>query len=91
MTEASVSHCMLGFTRLMQGDLTSARTHLEEALKIYDPQRDRDAKFRFGTDCGATTTVLLGLTNWLLGEFGRARQLIDNAVTLAVNPLMPRA
>ena len=84
MTEASVSHYMLGFTRLMQGDLTSARTHLEEALKIYDPQRDRDAKFRFGTDCGATTTVLLGLTNWLLGEFGRARQLIDNAVTLAV-------
>ena len=49
---------LLGLTCLCQGDFVEARAHLEEALRIYDPERDRDAKFRFGTDTGAVAAIL---------------------------------
>jgi hypothetical protein len=32
---------------LSWGDLNDAQAHLNEALRIYDPERDREAKFRF--------------------------------------------
>jgi class 3 adenylate cyclase/predicted RNase H-like nuclease len=83
MTEAGVASRNLGMTCLFQGDLTEARIHLEEALRIYDPERDREAKFRFGTDPGAARGFLAH-ANWVLGEVGRARELIDEAVARAV-------
>ena len=83
MTEAGVASRNLGMTILFQGDLTDARVHLEEALRIYDPERDREAKFRFGTDPGAARGFLAH-ANWVLGEVGRARELIDEAVARAV-------
>jgi predicted ATPase len=70
-------------TCLFQGDLTNARVHLEEALRIYDPERDREAKFRFGTDPGAARGFLAH-ANWVLGEVGRGRELIDEAVARSV-------
>ena len=45
-TEAAVGHRLLGFTRLVQGDFAQARERCEQALRIYDPGRDREAKFR---------------------------------------------
>ena len=62
MTEAVVARRMLGLTCLFQGDLIDARAHFEEAARIYDPERDRDAKFRFGVDPGATASVFLAHT-----------------------------
>ena len=65
MTEAGVARRMLGLTCLHQGDLIDALAHLEEAARIYDPERDRDAKFRFGVDTGASATLFLAHTRWL--------------------------
>jgi predicted ATPase len=84
MTEAGVARRMLGLTCLYQGDLIDARAHLEEAARIYDPERDRDAKFRFGVDTGASATLFLAHTRWQLGEIGRAQELIEEAVVRAV-------
>jgi len=84
MPEAAVARRILGLTCIYQGDFTEAQAHLEEALRIYDPERDREAKFRFGMDTGAGATVNLAHTNWLLGEVGRVRELIEEAVARAV-------
>ena len=84
MTEAGVARRMLGLTCLFQGDLIDARAHLEEAARIYDPERDRDAKFRFGVDTGASAKLFLAHTRWQLGEIGRAQELIEEAIVRAV-------
>ncbi len=84
MTEAAVAHRSLGYTRLFQGDLAVARAHFEQALRIFAPKRDREAKFRFSFDTGAAATGYLALTNWLLGEAGPARKLIEEAIARAV-------
>jgi hypothetical protein len=39
--------------RLWHGDFIGAEANLAEALRIYDPERDRDARFRFSVDTGA--------------------------------------
>jgi hypothetical protein len=39
---------LLGFTCLWQGDFTEAQANFVEALSIYDPERDREDRFRFG-------------------------------------------
>jgi predicted ATPase len=70
-------------TCLFQGEFVDCRGHLEEALRICDPLRDRDAKFRFGTDTGASATAYLANAGWHLGEVGRARVLIEEAVARA--------
>jgi predicted ATPase len=83
MTEAVVACRTLGMTCLWQGNLVEARAHLENSLKIYDPERDREAKFLFGWDGGAGVTAVLALTYWLLGEVDRGRERMEEAVTRA--------
>jgi tetratricopeptide (TPR) repeat protein len=75
----------LGLTCLTQGHFVEARTHLEEVLRIYDPSRDRDASFRFGTDSLASATIYLAFVRWQFGDFRRARELSDEAVARAID------
>ena len=74
----------LGLTCLTQGHFVEARTHLEEVLRIYDPGRDREANFRFGTDSLASATIYLAQAYWQLGDFRQARELSDEAIARAV-------
>ena len=83
-TEAVVGGRMLGLNCLWQGDFTQSQANLVQALRMYDPQRDREAKFRFGMDSGACATAYLAHTSWQFGEIERARALIDEAVARAV-------
>ena len=83
-TEAAVAHRILGLTLLFQGDFAQARAHFEQALRIYDPERDREAKFRFGQDSEVAATAYLALAAWRLGDVARARELMDEAVARAV-------
>ena len=82
-TEAAVAQRFLGLTILWQSDFIEASARLNEALRIYNSERDRDAKFRFGTDTGAVATVHLAQANWLLGNVDQARELMQEAVTRA--------
>jgi predicted ATPase len=84
MTEAAEARRILGVACLFQGDLAEARAHFEQALRIYDPERDRDAKFRFGMDTRAVATAYLALTNWPLGEVELGRKLVEEAIARAV-------
>ena len=83
MTEAAVARRNLSLARLVQGDFIGAEADISEALRIYDPERDRDAKFRFGVDGGANATSFLTLASWALGEVERARALSKEALTRA--------
>jgi predicted ATPase len=83
-TEAVVAGRALGLTCLWQGDFADAQANLMQAMRMYDSQRDREAKFRFGMDSGACATAYLAHTSWQFGEVERARELIDEAVARAV-------
>jgi predicted ATPase len=83
MTEASVARRCVGLARLFQGDFIGARANLVDALRLYDPERDRDAKFRFGVESGAGATSYLTLAIWALGDVERARSLGEEALARA--------
>ena len=83
MTEAGVARRIVGMARLFQGDFVGAEANLAEALRTYDPERDRDAKFRFGADTGAGAASFLALASWPLGDVERARALSEEALARA--------
>ena len=83
-TEIGVGRRILGATCLWQGDLVEAQSNLVEALRTYDSERDREARFRFGQDTGAAARACLGNTKWRLGEVRPARTLIEEAVAHAI-------
>ena len=83
-TEAGVAHRFLGLVLLYQGEFAGARANLDQALRIYDPERDREAKFRLGPNSKVAATSYLALVAWCFGDVTRARELIDEAVALAV-------
>ena len=74
----------MGFTCFWQGDFIEAQSNFVEALSIYDPERDREARFRFGADTGVAARARLAITKWQLGEVGPARALIEGAVAHAI-------
>jgi predicted ATPase len=83
-TECGVGRRLLGITCLNQGDFIEAQANLLAALSIYDPERDREAIFRFGQDTGAAARTDLAITKWQLGEVGPARALIEEAIAQAI-------
>jgi class 3 adenylate cyclase/predicted ATPase len=83
-TECGFARRLLGSTCLWQGDFIEAQSNLVEALSIYNPERDREARFRFDQDTGAAARAYLASTKWQLGEVGPARALIEQAVAHAI-------
>jgi predicted ATPase len=81
-TEAGVARRLLGATCLLQGDLAEARIHLERTVADHAPDRDGEARFRFGIDTRAGALAYLALTSWHLGEVERARLSIEQAIRL---------
>src|SRR5262249_37650233 len=59
--EFSIAHRVFGWTCWFQGDYISARAHLEQALAIYDHERDRHLASRFGYDVGVVAMFNLAL------------------------------
>ena len=72
--EAGVARRTLGLVLLFQGNIGAARTILARVLNDYNPAQDAD---RPDAEVGAA--AFLALTEWHLGEFERARQLINRA------------
>ena len=82
--EAGIAHRLAGTTNWYAGDFEEARVHLERALAIFDPQRDRDLAYRFGHDVGVAEMAYLAMVRWSLGEIDRARRLAEEMVTQAI-------
>ena len=75
--EAGVAHRAYGVTQWFTGNFVEARTHLEQAVAVFDPERDLDLAFRFGQDVGVSAMVYLAIVLWPLGEVDRARAIAD--------------
>ena len=83
MTETAVACRILGI-RASGRAISRRRERISKRrYEIYDPERDREAKFRFGMDTGAARRIYLAHANWLLGDIGRARDLIEEVVARA--------
>ncbi len=82
-TEAGVARRVLGFVSFQLGDLQASRSVLERTLSDYVRDRDQGTLFRFGNDTQVSATNFLALTEWHLGEFERARQLINESTRRA--------
>jgi predicted ATPase len=85
LTEVAVADRLLGRTSYCRGDFASAKAHLEAALKTYEPERDRETKFRFGVDTYFCATLYMSAVTQMLGDIEGARQLIEQSVARAVD------
>jgi predicted ATPase len=77
--EAGVAHRAAGITHWFAGEFAEARDHLERALALFEPGRDDDLAFRFGSDAGTSAMLYLALTLWPMGDDGRAVSLVRDA------------
>jgi class 3 adenylate cyclase/predicted ATPase len=82
--EAGIAHRLAGTTNWYAGDFEEARVHLDQALAIFDPQRDRDLAYRFGHDVGVAEMAYLAMVRWSLGETDSAHVLAAEMVTQAI-------
>ena len=82
-TEIGVARRALGQTCFFFGDFVDARSHLERTVRDYDPERDREARVRFGLDTGAIATGFLAVTLAVMGDVEQSRRLIDEAARRA--------
>jgi predicted ATPase/class 3 adenylate cyclase len=89
MAEAAVAQRCLGLTCFARGDFAEAQANLEQVLRTYDPEREREVKFRFGQDNFVGAVTYLAQIEWQFGNFGRAQELMEESVRLAVESTHP--
>jgi tetratricopeptide (TPR) repeat protein len=82
--EAVVAIRLNGATERFAGNYTAARSLLERAFSIFDPQRHGDQAARFAQDIGVSITAYLALVLWALGETDRAREAAEQAMARAI-------
>ncbi|MBI3796901.1 MAG: AAA family ATPase, partial [Deltaproteobacteria bacterium] len=78
----SLAHWTLGVTLLVLGELTSAQTHLEQAIALYDPRKH--PRLTVGTaDPRVNCLSFVSWTLWSLGYPDQALKRSHEAVALA--------
>jgi predicted ATPase/class 3 adenylate cyclase len=73
----------LGMTLYFLGDLMAARFHLEQGMKLYDPQQHRAHAALYGRDPGVDCYAYAALTLGLLGYPDQALAHMHTALSLA--------
>jgi class 3 adenylate cyclase/predicted ATPase len=77
------AHFEMGNTLLWFGELSSARTHLEQSIALYDPEWGRPATFRCGFNCATSSHRFLGHVLWYLGYPDQALSSSRRAIAIA--------
>jgi class 3 adenylate cyclase/tetratricopeptide (TPR) repeat protein/tRNA A37 threonylcarbamoyladenosine biosynthesis protein TsaE len=62
-----IGHRLMGTSLLFTGDIAECRTHLDQAIALYDVAEHRLLATRFGQDVGMVTLLNRGMALWLLG------------------------
>jgi class 3 adenylate cyclase/predicted ATPase len=81
--ETAVAHRALALNCFLLGEFAVARFHADRAIKLDDPARSAESRFRFSVDCRTTALCYLALANWHLGEVYEASRLFQEALTQA--------
>ena len=50
MASLMMGHRLMGVSLMLMGDIVQSRTHLDEAIALYDPAEDRPLAARFGNE-----------------------------------------
>jgi len=78
------AHLPLGASWFCLGQLSQAHAHLEQCMRLYDPQQHHALAFRYGNlDPGVSCLAFAGLTLWLLGYPDQALERSHQVLTLA--------
>jgi TOMM system kinase/cyclase fusion protein len=77
------AHYALGNTLNYLAEFATARTHFEQGITLYDPQRHRSHAIHYAQDPGVVCRVYVGVTLWLLGYPDQALQRSHEGLTLA--------
>jgi TOMM system kinase/cyclase fusion protein len=77
------AHRSLGQNLTFLGELLPARTHLEQAMALYDPQQHRALALLYGQDLMVVCQSWAALALWLLGYPDQALQKGRKAIALA--------
>ena len=66
-TALLIAHRLVGFSLLLTGNITEARTHQDRAVTLYDPAEHHQLTTRFGLDAKIAVLAHRSWTQWLLG------------------------
>jgi len=78
-----VAHRMMGLPLHYHGQLSESVEHLEQVLRLYDPERDRESALVYGSDSKAASLSILSQSLFVLGSPDRALLAAREAVTQA--------
>jgi predicted ATPase len=78
-----VAHRLVGTTVVFLGRFSEARSHLEQALRLYNPQRHAALARQYSQDPGVAGCIFLSWTRWLLGYPDQALTRAEEALALA--------
>ena len=84
-SKIAIAHRMIGLMLHGRGHFVSAKEHLDEALRVYDPQWGHDDRFRLGLSSALPPWPTFASTEWLLGNSARARNLAEDAVARSID------
>jgi predicted ATPase len=74
-----IGHRLMGNSLLYCGDAAKARTHFDQALALYDPDKHGPLAMQFGYDVEVATLSYRGLALWVLGYPDAALRDADRA------------
>ncbi len=77
------AHWALGACSFALGEATSARTHLERSIALYDPHEHRTLAFLYGYDPGMSCQTIGAWVLWSLGYPDQALRMSQRSITLA--------
>jgi class 3 adenylate cyclase/predicted ATPase len=77
------AHIGLGVTLFQIGELSQGLEHLEQGIRLYDPQRHRSHAFRYGLEPGVLCLMYTAAPLWSLGYPERALKRIRETLSLA--------
>jgi predicted ATPase len=76
------AHMAMGANMQHLGEVVAARTHLEQALTLFDPQQHRAHAFVYGHDPQVVGLADLACILWVLGYPDQAREQIQEALAV---------
>jgi hypothetical protein len=87
-----VGHLLIGISLVFTGDITEGRSHLDQAIALYDPAEHRSLATRFGQDVGVTSLSKRSIGLWSLGypeaALGDAGDALKNAREMGEAPTL---
>ena len=76
IVQLMVGHRLMGTSLLLMGDIAQGRTHLDQALALYEPAEHRPLAMRFGQEI---RVAILGHRSMALWAFGYAEAALADA------------